>query len=293
VVTQKRSGRRQRDRNEAARAGANRSPGAGGRAAISRAAANRRRREQRKRLIGAVVLSAVLVLGVTALVSGGGGDSSDVRTGTTTTIAAGQPVALTAVPAGASVTGDTPCPNADGSSPRTTSFEKPPPMCIDPARTYTAEVRTSKGTFTIALAAATAPRTVNNFVVLARYHYYDGVPFHRIIPGFVVQGGDPTATGSGNPGYRFEDELPRAGQYKLGSVAMANSGPNTNGSQFFVVTGPSGASLQPNYSLFGEVTDGFQVVQAIEAVGIGTPGDPNVGRPTEVVTIESITIRES
>ncbi len=101
------------------------------------------------------------------------------------------------------------------------------------------------GTMTIALDPIAAPKTVNSFVFLARYHYYDGIVFHRIIPGFVLQGGDPTGTGTGGPGYQFADELPKPGRYELGSLAMANAGPNTNGSQFFVISGPDGMRLPP------------------------------------------------
>jgi cyclophilin family peptidyl-prolyl cis-trans isomerase len=181
----------------------------------------------------------------------------------------------------------TECPNADGSSEKRQRFDGPPPMCIDPARSYTATMVTSKGSLTIALDAAAAPKTVNNFVVLARYHYYDGVTFHRIIPGFMCQGGDPEGSGRGGPGYRFPDELPRPGRYEVGSLAMANAGPNTNGSQFFIVSGPSGVGLPPQYSLFGKVVKGLDVVSAIEASGSGS------GKPKEKVTIESVTISES
>src|SRR5262245_1712835 len=139
-------------------------------------------------------------------------------------------------------------------------------MCIDPAKRYTASVVTSKGTMTIALDPIAAPQTVNNFVFLARYHYFDGVVFHRIIPGFVLQGGDPKGTGTGGPGYRFADELPAPGRYELGSLAMANAGPNTNGSQFFVISGPAGVGLPPHYSLFGKVVAGLDVVAAIDAI---------------------------
>lgn len=139
----------------------------------------------------------------------------------------------------------------------------------------------------ISLDPLAAPKTVNNFVFLARYHYFDGIVFHRIIPGFVLQGGDPTGTGTGGPGYRFEDELPPAGRYELGSLAMANAGPNTNGSQFFVISGPSGVQLPPQYSLFGKVVKGLDVVAAIDAVGTRS------GKPTERVTIESVTITEA
>ncbi|MEM9467548.1 MAG: peptidylprolyl isomerase [Actinomycetota bacterium] len=105
----------------------------------------------------------------------------------------------------------TECPNPDGSSPKTQEFSEAPPMCIDPEKTYTATMVTSMGTMVIHLDAAQAPKTVNNFVTLARYHYYEGIIFHRIINGFMCQGGDPTGTGRGGPGYRFEDELPAPG----------------------------------------------------------------------------------
>jgi cyclophilin family peptidyl-prolyl cis-trans isomerase len=129
----------------------------------------------------------------------------------------------------------TPCPAVDGSSEKRQEFDGPPPMCIDPAKRYTAVIDTSVGSMTVALDAVAAPQTVNNFVFLARYHYFDGIIFHRIIKGFMCQGGDPTGTGRGGPGYRFADELPAPGRYEIGSVAMANAGPNTNGSQFFLV----------------------------------------------------------
>ena len=180
------------------------------------------------------------------------------------------------------------CPAADGSSPKTQKFSEPPPMCIDPNKRYTATMVTNKGTMTIALDAATAPKTVNNFVFLARYHYYDGVIFHRIIPGFVIQGGDPQGTGMGGPGYKFADELPRPGRYEIGSLAMANAGPNTNGSQFFIICGMSGVQLPPQYSLFGKVVDGLDTVLQLERVG--TAG---AGVPKERVYMESVTITES
>jgi peptidylprolyl isomerase len=130
---------------------------------------------------------------------------------------------------------------------------------------------------------------VNNFVFLARNKFYDGVKFHRIIPGFVVQGGDPQGTGQGGPGYQFADELPtQTGGYRIGSVAMANSGPDTNGSQFFIVTGAEGIQLPPKYSLFGTVTAGMDTtVKALEAVG--TPG---AGTPSEEVVMTSVRITE-
>src|ERR1700678_315965 len=178
-------------------------------------------------------------------------------------------------------------PAVDGSSPKTQRFDGPLPMVIDPAKRYTAVVTTNKGSMTIALDAVAAPRTVNNFVFLARWHYYDGIVFHRVIPGFVLQGGEPEGSGRGGPGYRFADELPKAGRYEIGSLAMANAGPDTNGSQFFIISGPDGARLPPQYSLFGAVVSGGDVVTTIDAVGTRS------GTPTEKVTIESVTIEES
>ncbi|MGC8463381.1 MAG: peptidylprolyl isomerase [Acidimicrobiales bacterium] len=178
-------------------------------------------------------------------------------------------------------------PEPDGSSPQTQHFDGPPPMIIDPAKRYTAELVTSKGTMTIALDPVAAPKTVNNFVFLARWHYFDGIVFHRIIPGFVLQGGDPQGTGTGGPGYRFEDELPPAGRYEVGSLAMANAGPDTNGSQFFVISGADGVRLPPQYSLFGKVVKGLDVVAAIDAVGSRS------GKPSERVVIESVTVTEA
>lgn len=264
------------------------------------AAAARKRQQTRSRAIAGGFLALVLVAGVAVLVNPGGDDDQDVAsTGPTTTaiasdptstIAGKRPVELPALAAGASVKGDTACPPADGSAPRTTSFEKPPPLCVAATKNYTAEIATSKGLMVVALDVRNATRTVNNFVVLARYKYFDGIAFHRIVPGFVIQGGDPQQSGLGGPGYKFEDELPKAGSYKVGSLAMANSGANTNGSQFFVVTGDAGASLPPQYSLFGQVTQGLEVVKAIDDVGIAGTQD---GKPSEVVKITSVTIKES
>jgi peptidylprolyl isomerase len=178
-------------------------------------------------------------------------------------------------------------PNPDGSSEKRQKFDAAPPMIIDPAKNYSATMVTSKGTMEMVLDAAGAPVTVNSFVFLARWHYYDGIVFHRVIPGFVLQGGDPTGTGAGGPGYRFDDELPKPGRYELGSLAMANAGPNTNGSQFFVISGPDGMRLPPLYALFGKVVKGLDVVQAINDIGTAS------GRPNEQVVIESVTIHEN
>ena len=158
-------------------------------------------------------------------------------------------------------------------------------MGIDPAKRYTATMETSMGTLVIALDPIAAPRTVNNFVYLATQHYYDGVIFHRIISGFMCQGGDPDGSGRGGPGYKFGDELPKPGKYQIGSLARANAGPNTNGSQFFIVSGPSGCGLPPLYSLFGQVVKGLDIVEMMQNVPTG-PGD----RPKTDVVIKSVAI---
>jgi cyclophilin family peptidyl-prolyl cis-trans isomerase len=245
----------------------------------------RRRAYFKRRVITAVVVVG-LFAGVVALITAANsndGKKSDVSsTGTTVKGATTTTTTAKAQPAIAPT-----CPPADGSAEKHQNFTKPFDMCIDPAKTYTADVETDVGTFTITFDVTKAPKTVNNFVSLARYHYYDGIVFHRVIPDFVVQGGDPTRTGSGGPGYEFADELPKAGEYAVGTVAMANSGPNTNGSQFFVVTGTQGTSLPPNYSLFGKVTAGMDVVKKIEADG--TQG----GTPKVTHKIVRVTVKEA
>jgi cyclophilin family peptidyl-prolyl cis-trans isomerase len=178
-------------------------------------------------------------------------------------------------------------PNPDGSSPQRQKFTGAPEMIIDPTKTYTATMVTSKGTLEILLDPLAAPVTVNSFVFLARWHYYDGIVFHRVIPGFVLQGGDPSGSGAGGPGYRFNDELPKPGRYELGSLAMANAGPNTNGSQFFIISGPDGMRLPPLYALFGKVVKGLDVVATINDIGTSS------GKPREDIVIESVTITEA
>ncbi len=184
--------------------------------------------------------------------------------------------------------GTTECPPTTGVTERKATFTAPFKQCIDPAKTYTALIKTSKGDLTVQLDPVKAPGTVNNFVSLALNKYFDGITCHRIIPGFVVQCGDPTGTGTGGPGFKFADELPQAGEYKLGSLAMANSGANTNGSQFFIITGQQGIDLDPNYSLFGQVTAGADTtLKALDATGTAA------GNPTEAVLIQSVTITVS
>ena len=136
-----------------------------------------------------------------------------------------------------------------------------PEMTIDQSKTYRVSVDTNKGPVVMDLMPSLAPITVNNFVALARQGYYDGLTFHRYVADFVIQGGDPTGTGSGGPGYKFEDE-PVQGSYREGAVAMANSGPNTNGSQFFICNADC-QKLAPSYNLFGYVVDGLDVVKLL------------------------------
>lgn len=177
-----------------------------------------------------------------------------------------------------------PFPALDGSAPKTQQFDQAPEFGIDTSKRYTATMDTSMGTLVIALDAVNAPKTVNNFVFLAGYHYYDGIIFHRIINGFVCQGGDPTGTGRGGPGYRFEDE-PVKQRYQIGSLAMANAGPHTNGSQFFLITGPNGVGLPPQYNHFGQVVKGLEIIDAMQRVST----DRN-DRPHDDVVINSVTI---
>lgn len=176
-------------------------------------------------------------------------------------------------------------PPFDGSAPKQQKFNSAPEMGIDKDKRYTATMSTSMGDLVIALDPIKAPVTVNSFVFLALQGYFEGIIFHRVINGFVCQGGDPTGTGRGGPGYRFDDELPRAGQYEIGSVAMANSGPNTNGSQFFLISGPSGAQLPPLYSLFGKIVKGLDILAEMQSVKTGQ-GD----RPVVDLVINSVSI---
>ena len=175
-------------------------------------------------------------------------------------------------------------PPFDGSAPVSQKFSSAPEMGIDTSKRYTATMDTSMGTMVIALDAINAPLTVNNFVFLALNHYYEGVIFHRIINGFMCQGGDPTGTGTGGPGYRFNDETVKQ-RYQLGSIAMANAGPNTNGSQFFLISGASGVGLPPQYNHFGQIVKGLEVLDAMQAVQTAR-GD----RPLTDVVINKVTI---
>lgn len=188
---------------------------------------------------------------------------------------------------------------AASSSPAATSaakqWSKAPDMTIDTNKNYQAEVTTSKGAFTIDLYAKEAPKTVNNFVFLSKEGFYNNVTFHRIIKSFMIQTGDPQGTGKGGPGYKFADELKTTHKYEPGTVAMANSGPNTNGSQFFICSGDDCANLNqmPNYTIFGKVTqDGMATIAKIADTPVEKGGEATPSKPKEKVTINAITIKE-
>src|SRR4051794_36587964 len=165
------------------------------------------------------------------------------------------------------------------------AYDKPPEMKIDPNKTYTATITTNKGKIVVELFAKEAPKTVNSFVFLAREKFYDGTIFHRVIPGFMIQGGDPTGTGKGGPGYQFENENKDTTRtFETGVLGMANAGPNTNGSQFFIMDKDS--QLPPHdYTIFGKVKEGQDVVKAIA----NAPRNAD-DRPNEKIEIKSVTI---
>lgn len=166
-------------------------------------------------------------------------------------------------------------------------YSYPPVMAIDTTKEYTATLKTSAGDITVQLNAKATPNTVNNFVFLAREKFYDGTIFHRTIPGFMIQGGDPQGTGMGGPGYKFADE-PFEGKYERGTIAMANAGPNTNGSQFFIMH--ADYALPPNYVIFGKVTSGLEAVDKIATAPTKPGGEGS--SPVTPVTVESVTISE-
>ena len=250
---------------------------------------------------GVAVLICAVIIGVIVALTGSDKDTentakSDDST-TTTTVGNSDSTApesaaaeLPTPPAGITLTEATTCPPEQGSEERVQAFAGPPPTCIEEGVNYTATFNTTEGNFTAELDAKTAPIAVNNFVVLSRYRFYDGVPFHRIITGFVIQGGDGDGPPWGNNdlGYSFKDELPDSSSaYTDYSLAMANSGSDTNGSQFFVVLPGGGSQLQPLYTRFGEVTEGRDVIDAIGQMSDGGES------PTKAVVINSVTITSS
>jgi len=173
-------------------------------------------------------------------------------------------------------------------------YKREPQMTVDTNKQYLATVKTNRGTFKIKLLPAAAPITVNNFVFLAKEGFYNGTLFHRIIKGFMIQGGDPLGNGSGGPGYSFVDELPPSIPYGAGVVAMANSGPNTNGGQFFICNGNNANNLNqtPNYTVFGQIIEGMDVIYLISETPVVQNAMGEYSQPMEEVYIEKVTIEE-
>jgi len=219
----------------------------------------------------------VIVLAVLVLVACGG----ESTTSTPTPEPTATPVATAGAEEGS---------NMDANGPK--QWSSPPPMQLKEGVDYQATLHTSKGDIVIDLFEQETPQTVNSFVFLAREGFYNGVTFHRVIEGFMIQTGDPTGTGAGGPGYEFDDE-PFTRDYTPGTVAMANHGPNTNGSQFFIVQADLRGRLPKDYTIFGEVTQGMDVVDAIAAVE--KTYNPRMGEqsaPVEPIYIESVEIVE-
>jgi peptidyl-prolyl cis-trans isomerase B (cyclophilin B) len=242
-----------------------------------------RRRARRNRLLAIVVAFAVAAGGgVFAFLAFTGGDVTPAASGSPTPTPSPTPSPTSAgeVACGGKV------PKAAGEEKK--MFDKAPDMQIDENKTYTATMKTSCGTIEIELFADKTPKTVNSFVFLARRKFFDGLIFHRVIKGFMIQGGDPLGTGTGGPGYQFDDEIVKGLTFdEPGLLAMANAGPGTNGSQFFItVSEPT--HLDGKHTIFGKVTKGYDVAERIA----GLPVDAQ-DRTVETVYIESVTIEES
>jgi cyclophilin family peptidyl-prolyl cis-trans isomerase len=273
-----------------------------------------RQQHQRKRQITTIVVAlAIALIGGSIAVAAlnTGGDSTAAASGTsgaTGTTAATGPSGATGSTGGATTVKPSPGPQAvacGGEQPKDALKPKPqfaqPKQVLKQGKTYTAEMQTSCGTITIELLADQAPQTVNSFVFLAEQGYFDGQRIHRLDTSIdVIQGGDPTGTGSGGPGYTIPDELTGNESYGPGVFAMANAGPNTGGSQFFIITGDKGHNLDasPNYTIFGKVVDGLDVAQRIQQLPIQDPnavaaGDLSGQQPKQAVYIEKVTIHTS
>jgi peptidyl-prolyl cis-trans isomerase B (cyclophilin B) len=227
------------------------------------------------------LLPLLIVLSACLLLSACGGDDSGSKAEATATAEAVE------TPPGETTSG---CKKVDKPKAKPDGGQKKPAETLDKAKTYTATVATSCGDFTITLDVKRAPKTSASFVSLAKSGFYDGTIFHRIVPGFVIQGGDPTGTGTGGPGYSVKEAPPKDLQYLRGVVAMAKTGSEpagTSGSQFFVVTGED-AQLPPDYALLGKVSGGEEVVDTIATVET----DPSTEQPVNPVVIDKVTISE-
>jgi cyclophilin family peptidyl-prolyl cis-trans isomerase len=270
---------------------------------LEAARAAQRRARRIRTIRNGVILVVVLVAVVVFLASRDGDDEVETTDTTTTSI---DESTTTTGPVPEFTYGNGPCPAADGSSPKTITFAAPPQLCIDPAKSYTAVFDTSEGTVKVELDTATTPGTVNNFVVLARYHYYDGTDLFRTNTGIgIIQGGSPTTQASDDPGpgYDLLDEgfvFQQGGTgpytYGPGDLVMARSSqPNGAGAQFFFGVDENVANLdgQGVYVKFGTVTEGLEVLQAILALHQPGPGGtPDEGAPSRKVTVNSVTIEE-
>lgn len=253
----------------------------------------RKQRQRRFTITGVLAALVVALIAGIALLTAGGGkpnaqSSSTTKPSTSSSVPSTVATSVPLISAPAKVG----CPKLNGTSPHYTKFQAAPPMCIGAGKVYTAKMVTDVGTITMKLSTLAADRkTVNNFVFLSGYHFYNGTVFHRVVTGFVDQGGDPTGTGDGGPGYSFNGGAPKsASVYDAGSVDMANSGTSSSdGSQFFIVVGSGGKSLQPLYSVLGQVTSGMSVVNAINKDGSAS----SAGTPTVTHRVESITISAS
>ena len=229
-----------------------------------------------------------LVLAPALLAAGCGGSSSDEATSTEATTEA----TTDATTAGDATVGADGCTDVDVPPAREDGGQTAPTERLDPEKTYDLVFKTNCGSFTVRLDLEKAPATSASLVALAKSGFYDDMIFHRIVPGFVIQGGDPTQKGSGGAGYQTVDPPPSGSTYSEGVVAMAKTGSEpagTSGSQFFVVSGPNAASLPPDYAIVGTVTSGMDTVKRID--GFGDPNDP-AGAPTRPVVIESVTVVE-
>ena len=225
-----------------------------------------------------------MLLCAVALVAAGCGDDDDSGSAT--------PEKKPAATAPAEEQQQGQCKDVDQPPPREDGGQTRPKRPLDASKTYEVELQTSCGSFTIRLAQRISPNAAASFASLARGGFFDDTIFHRIVPGFVIQGGDPTASGTGGPGYSTRDRVPQSASYGVGVVAMAKAGnepAGTAGSQFFVVTG-AGAGLTPDYALLGKVTKGMKVVQAIGQ--LGDPASGGAGTPLQSVVIEKAAVRE-
>lgn len=284
------SEKRQRQRENAA-----------SRAAATRKAQLRAAARRRAALAGAAIIAVIAVIAIFVAQSTGGSKKKVASTTSTTVASKGGPPKATPVPAGASLTGPTPCPAADGSAVRTTSFKQAPPSCIDPSKQFTATFDTTEGKIVVALDTKRTAGTVNNFVVLSRYHYYDKSSFDRIDTSIdIIQGGSPTTQSISDPGpgYTINDEGGKF-TYSPGDLVMARSqGANSGAAQYFFVVGPKASALdgQGTYVTFGHVTQGLDILQKIEGLYQACdPADQTClgGGPSRVVLVNSVTVTQS